>query len=637
MLAGLTHTHMFSPMLVNEFRAGMSRTVHIEPPVQAGHDYAADLGIPGTTKDPHLVGFPRITVRDLIALGNDAAVPTEFTVNTIEWADTVSWAKREHLIKFGGDVLRQQFFQPANGNVRGTFNFLGRWTNVPAADFELGLLDTATRRVGTITSYLFQTNYGLFIQDDWKATPRLTVNLGLRYEYVQPLYEKYGRLANFIPEIGKLIIASATAVPDLDQRIAAANLGGKVGFARDYHLPSSLVYSPKNNFAPRVGLAWRPFGGTRTVLRTGYGIFFGSSESNPIRTDLSAIFPFTASQTFTRSVTNPNLVTLSNPFPEGRGTTDNVNAFNGYQLHAPTPYLQEWHLTIEREIGLGIAIEIGYSGSKGTHLGRKYDVNQPFRSAELKLPNGTFPRPYPGINTINFYGFGSNSSYNAGVVTLNRRFSHGLVLVANYVYSKSIDDASQISGNSAGGYPAAQDSRNLRLDRGRSDWDNGHTFTSFFTWEIPYRDNWLLRNWQLAGSGRAYTGQPFTPRTTNVQLDQGEANRPDRIAKGTLAHPGPDAWYDLNAFPAVPLNSYRFGNSGRNILDGPGYMSFNGSLSRRFHVTETNTLQFRWEAFNATNHTNFMLPNNTVNAVNGATLKSADAGRTMQFGLKYQF
>jgi hypothetical protein len=401
-----------------------------------------------------------------------------------------------------------------------------------------------------------------------------------------PPHDKYGRWTNFIPELGKLVIASDATLANTG---IAFSDPAKVATAKQLALPSSLVCADYKDLAPWFGFAWRLFGGNRMVVRGGYGIFYGSQEYNDVRNALANVFPFAISETIKRIASQPAYLTLANPFPVLPDLTNNVVNVNGFELHAPTPYLQSWNLTVEREIGHGSAIEAGYIGSKGMHLGRYFNINQPFRSAAT-APN--FPVPYPGWSTINFYGFYSNSSYNAGSVEFRRRTSRGFFYQVSYVYSKSIDDASQLQGASAGGY-SGQNARDLHGDRGRSDLDIGHSFPASFSWVAPWKRNALVRGWQLAGTGIAHTGAPFTPQVNNVNLNLGEANRPDCIAKGTVPNPTPDRWYNVAAFPPVPAGSYDFGNSGRNILDGPGTMSINLSLFKNFAVWERNHLQFR--------------------------------------------
>ncbi|MCL5743311.1 MAG: hypothetical protein M1541_05185, partial [Acidobacteria bacterium] len=443
---------------------------------------------------------------------------------------------------------------------------------------------------------------------------------------------------NFIPEYGKLVLVRSDVIPNLADLANQTGLTGRIAYASDYGLSRSLINGNNHNFAPRVGLAWRPFGGTRTVIRSGYGIFYASAAENHVRNDLGNTFPFAVSQTFQRNTKSPGKLTLNNPFPDAMAKFDGVNNTAGYELNAPAQYLQSWNFTIEHEVLSSIALEMAYVGSKGTHLGRRFNYNQPYRSPEYQLPEGGFLKPFQEFNQLNYYSFGANSSYNAAMFTLRKRFTRSTFFRLNYVFSKSIDDASQMFGAGDGGDGGAQDARNLGLERGRSDWDNRHALTMSFVSDIPvFGRNRFLSGWQFAGSGRLYSGQPFTPKISNAQLDQGEASRPDRIAKGTLPNPNPDNWFDVSAFPVVPLGAYRFGNSGRNILDGPGYVSFNFSLMKKFRIRERDNVQCRWEVFNSLNHPNLRLPENAVNAINVGTITAADPGRTMQIALKYIF
>src|SRR5436190_1749860 len=414
--------------------------------------------------------------------------------------------------------------------------------------------------------------------------------------------EKYGQMSNFIPGIGKVILAGTSTVLDLAGLDAANGLTGQVALASDYGLPKSLVNSNYDNFAPRIGFAWRPFGDNRTVVRSGYGVFYTGMRLSAIRTDLTGGFPYSISQSFTGSTTNPNLLTIANPFPASLAKTSGINTSNGFEPNPPSPYLQSWNFTIERELGHGVAIETGYSASKGTHLGRKYDVNQ-----QVRTPAGV-TRPFPVWNDIEYYTLSQNSSYQAGTVTLRRRFQHGLFFRANYTFGKSIDTASGLNYAGDGGYQGAQDSLNLKSERGRSDFDMRHVFSMNFAWELPLRQNVVVRGWQLAGTGTIYSGQPYTPQLSGPSSDLAQATRPDRIANGALPNPTPDLWFDVNAFPIVPDSAFRYGNSGRNILDCPGTTAINLSLARFFRIGEKSRAQFRWETFNTTNHSNLSLP-----------------------------
>jgi hypothetical protein len=638
-LVGLNATHLFTPTLINEFRFGLTRTVTHQISVDAGHDFGAQFGINGITTDPHLTGFPKVSVRDLAVIGDEADRPVDNVVNLYQWSDAVTWVKNRHQVKFGGDILRSQSLQPYYANNRGTFNFLGNWTGQPFADFLLGLPDSASRQSTPPQNYLYSTDTGVFVQDDFKVSSRLTLNLGLRWEVPGPQLDKYDRISGFVREVGKLILADDRGITNLPALVASVGLTGLVGVARDYSLPRSLIYTRYRNLAPRFGFAWRPFGGSRTVVRGGYGIFYSKSVINPVTQVMSNVFPWALNQSVNRVASNPSAISFADPFRTAAGTLGNVG---GLELHAPTPYLESWNLTVERELKWLGAAEMAYAGSKGTHLGYSSDINRNYYTLDMRLPNGTFPKPYPQINNnISYLSFGANSIYNAGTFTLRRRFSSGFFYRLNYVYAKSIDEGSALQFGAAGNQRQIQDPRNLAAERGRSNFDRGHAFTMDFSYRIPWRGSAalgrLLGGWQLAGSGRASTGPPFTPFNSNVNLALGGAVRPDRLRNGTVPNPTPERWFDVSAFPVVPNTSYRFGNSGRNILDGPGFAGINFSLSKNMTVREHGRLQFRWEVFNALNHANFSLPNSSVAAITGGTIVSAGAARTMQFGMRFEF
>jgi outer membrane receptor protein involved in Fe transport len=630
-LYGISETRIFTPQLINEFRGGLTRTINSELSAHAGTNWAAQLGIPGTTTDPALLGFPKFTITGFETFGDSATNPIRYTVNDYNLNDAVTWNKGRHSIKIGGDILRVQYFQPTNSNFNGTFAFNGKTTNDGFSDFLLGFISSASRKIGTVTNHIYGTSFGAFVQDDFKVLPNLTLNLGLRYEIANAPYEEYGQMTNYVPSLQKVVIGGVSTVPNWQATVASAGLTGLVALASEAGLPKSLVNTNYDNFAPRVGFAWRPFGNNRTVVRSGYGVFYTGSRLSAVRTDLAGGFPFAVAQTFTGVPANPTLLTLASPFPASLAKVSGTTTANGYEVNPPSPYLQSWNFTVERELGKGIGIETGYAASKGTHLGRKYDINQQFRT-----PSST-TRPYAGFGDIQYYSFSSNSSYNSATVTLRKRFDRGLFFRANYTYGKSIDQASGLNYAGDGGYQGAQNSSDLKSERGRSDFDIRHVFSMNFAWKLPFRQNFLTRGWQLAGSGVMYSGQPFTPVVSGASADLAQATRPDRLATGTLPNPSPNMWFNLAAFSIVPDSAFRFGNSGRNILDGPGTVSLNSSLSREFRIRERSRAQFRWEAFNVTNHANLQLPNIALDKANAGTITKNKPARVMQLGLRYEF
>lgn len=631
-LAGLEDTHTFGASLVNEFRTGLTRYAERDASAHSAVNGNSLIGLPapGTAE---LYGFPSFTILNLANLGDSTSLPLDITINTYDTGEALSWTRGRHMFKFGADALRTQFFQLLDSNSRGSFNFLGRWTSDPWADFLLGLPDSTSHQTTSTTTYLFSTDLGVFAQDQFKVSSRLTLSYGLRYEWMSPPVEKYGRMSSFVPALNQVVIADGSSVPNLAAMLSAAGLTGRVTTASQAGMPQSLVYGNHLDFAPRFGFAFQPGGDSKTVVRGGYGIYFANSLLDPIRNDLTNIYPFTVSQTFNRVASQPAALTLEDPFPAALASLPGVTNVNGFETHPGAQYIQSYTLSVDRQLDSDTTIEADYIGSRGTHLGQRYDRNQPFRAASY---NGNFPRPYTGFGTINYYGFGANSVYNGGTLLLRRHFRHGFFYGMAYTYAKSIDDASQVSGSGSGGYAGAQNSRDLAAERGRSDWDTGHTVSAFGAYLLPWRHP-LLSGWSVSATALAYTGQPFTPQLANANLNLGEASRPDRIASGKLANPTPNGWFNLAAFVPVSAGAFRFGNSGRNILDAPGSVTFNAALSRAFRFSERVRAQIRCEAINLPNHPNFGIPVDAVDTKNAGEILSSDAGRSVQVGVRVQF
>ena len=634
----------------------------------------------GSTHDPLLRGFPLINVTNYLAIGYAANEPVQYFVTDWQLGNTFTWIKGKHVVKFGIDYARYQFNQPFFNNSRGTMTANGALTGGGTAangnsvgDLLLGMLNSSSNTTQTSRNYMREQGYGHFFNDDFKVTRTLTLNLGLRYELEMPAFDKYDRMTNFIPGINKVITSSDRYLPTYTKQVADLNLQNYSGLAKNYDLPRSLVKPYYKGFAPRMGFAWRLL--DRMVLRGGYGIFYAGQLMNDVRNGLDNTFPVVLSYNYSRLAADPNSLSLANPWNLARAAqTGSIGAtVTGYKVDPPMGYLQTYNMTVEKEVGRSIAVELGYSGSKGTHLGRQYNLNQPFRTMENYQATGTFPVPYSPFGTINYWDFGSNSIYNAGQVTLRKRSTGGSFYRLSYAYSKSIDNNSQFTGMSTGGFAQALDPRNLALERGRSDFDRGHVFTGSYSLLAPVgRGKRFLTNasgftqgvlggWQIAGTAIFYSGPPFTVLDSTINAAIGESSRPNRIASGKdttgTGRRGVDyPWYDFSAFVDVPGCASRTncspdkhgflpfapGNSGRGILDGPGKSSVNVSMLKRFSVGERKFIQVRWEVFNIFNHPNFLLPNRNFNELSAGVLGDVVSGgqggqRQIQFALRYEF
>jgi len=636
LLSGIRYLRTVSPALFMELGVSFSRKTNNQGWPGNTRDWAAEAGFTGGTKNPVALGLPQLDATGYITLGHAYDLPKIWSYNNYQYSASFTYIRGKHALKFGADFLRYQYFSRNYGDMRGRMTFLGRFTGEPMADLVMGYAQTSRRQLDAAGPYHLVSNYSGFIQDDWKVSPTLTVNLGLRYELMKPPREKFGAWSMFVPELGKVVVAGTGTLKDFDARIAETGLQQHVAKADQAGLPRTLVRPDNNNLGPRIGFAWRPFGGTKSVLRGGYGIFYGTSSLYRLD-EYSDTYPFSINESYSATSSNPLLLTVSDPFPVAKLRVGGITSTAGQEIDSRDQYLQAWNLTVERDFGKGTVLEVAYAGSKGTHLPRRYDINQPLRLLEARQPDGSFPRPFAAFQTINYIAASSNSIYNSGSVTVRRRFSRQMFVRAAYTWAKSIDESSNTGGTIAAGFPSAQDSRNLHGERGRSDFDIGHSFVASFIWTPKLSSHAMLRNWQVAGTTRAYTGQPFTPKVGNVSLDLGEAVRPDRVAKGTLAKPSVDAWFDRAAFPTVPRGSYRFGSSGRNVLDGPGTFLLDASASRRFRFSEYGAFQVRLEVFNLPNHTNLSLPETRVDVLNGASISKSRAARVFQLGLRMEF
>lgn len=635
LLSYVRYLRTVTPSMFLELTANFSRKTNNQGwPFSQERDWAAEAGFLGSTTDPNVRGIPQVDVTGYIPIGPAYDYPKIWAFNNYQYAGTMTWIKGRHNIKFGADFLRMQYFSRQFGDTRGRVTVLGRFTGDPMADFVLGWPQTTRRQLDAAGPYHLISNYSGFLQDDFKITSNLTLNIGVRYDLMKPPQEKYGAWSLFVPSIGKIVISGRGVLSEEEfaRRINVSGVQQNVTTAEAAGLPRTIRRADTNNFAPRLGFAWRPFGGTSTVIRGGYGLFYGSSSI--YRSDeFSDTYPFSINETYNAVTNQPLQLTLSDPFPVARRNVGGVTTTSGQESRLADQYLQSWNLTFEREFGKGTVVEVAYAGSKGTHLPRRYDFNQPFR--EIGVGNGL--RPFPGFNTINITNDGSNSIYNSGAFIIRRRFNKQFFVRATYTYAKSIDESSNTGGTIQYNFPIAQDARNLRGERGRSDFDIGHAFAASFILSPNFSKHVLLRKWQMAGTTTAYTGQPFTPKVANFNFANGEASRPDRIGKGMLDGRSPDQWFDRTVFPVVPVGSFRFGSSGRNILDGPGTFNFNASISRRFKVYEDTAIQFRAESFNLMNHANFNLPENRVDIISGGVITRVKSNRTIQLGLRVEF
>ena len=617
--------HVFSPNFINETRVALSRVA--SSVIQEASVVNSELGLPTISPNPRDAGLTFITVTGFSPLGDEGNNPQQSVTNVYQVLDTATYVKGSHLVKFGADLrfAQQNAFRDVESRGRMQFSPFAQVSGNALADLLLGFpLLTSVARVDN-PQHLRTNSYNFFLNDSFRVRQRLTINAGLRYEYNSPPSDTEDR-ANVYDTISRSLVQVGTnGVP-------------RGGFEPD-----------RNNFAPRVGLAWTVGEDEATVLRAGYGVYF---DQSPLAPGEALYFnsPYFDNNIF---FSLPGLpLTLSNPFPSffPFPLPDSALAI---QRDLRTAYMQHWNLNVQRQFGRNSVLEVGYVGSKGTKLLTARDINQPRPSV---LPPGLpfVPRPDPRFDDIDLLESRANSNYHSLQARFQQRLSRGLATLVSYTWSKSIDDASSFF-TSAGDPNFPQNSNDARAERGRSNFDVRHRLSASYSYDLPFGkgrahladDGWvstLLSGWQTFGIVTLQTGRPFTVAllseidnsgTGRSILGFGANDRPNVVGDPRIGNPSPGQWFNQSAF-AFPAPG-TFGNAGRNILEGPGYANVNASLVKNTAISEQFNLQFRAEVFNLFNHPNFNLPDNFLGSPTFGQILSARDPRHIQFGVKLLF
>lgn len=617
--------HLFTPSFINETRVALSRVA--SSVTQQASILNSALGLPVISPNPRDAGLSFITVTGFSPLGDEGNNPQHSVTNVYQILDTASYARGHHLMKFGGDLRfsQQNAFRDVESRGRLTFSPFAQISGNALADLLLGFpIFTSVARVDN-PEHLRTQSYNFFFNDSVRVRPRLTITAGLRYEYNSPPVDTKDRANVYDTVTRSLVRVGTNGVP-------------RGGFEPD-----------RNNFAPRVGLAWTLGEDQNTVLRAGYGVYY---DQSPLAPGEALYFnsPYFDNNIF---FSLPGLpLTLSNPFPTffPFPLPDSALAI---QRDLRTAYMQHWNLNVQREFGRSSVLEVGYVGSKGTKLLTARDINQPRPSV---LPPGLpfVPRPDPRFDDIDLLESRANSNYHSLQARFQQRLSRGLGTLVSYTWAKSIDNASNFF-SSAGDPNFPQNSYDVRAERGRSNFDVRHRLSVSYTYDLPFgkgrtwlADNgWvttLLSGWQSFGIVTLQSGRPFTVAllseidnsgTGRSILGFGANDRPNVVGNPDLSRRSPDQWFNQSAF-AFPAPG-TFGDAGRNILDGPGYQNVNASLIKNTALTESVNLQFRAEVFNLFNHPNFNLPDNFLGSPTFGRISSARDPRHIQFGVKLLF
>jgi hypothetical protein len=627
--AALSYTHSGKSWL-NEARFSFTRLSMYDTPESAFQaNLVQQLGVQGLSSDPANYGLPYFQVTDYSLVTDSPTLPQVQRDNLWNLSDGVSWVRGAHTFKTGFDWIHFQLNYRQSQLARGSYTYTGAFTSAQGtpdttgdgfADFLLGFPQDTSRNIGDTQAYMRNNSYGGYAQDDWRVSPRLTLNLGLRYEYFSPYTETRGNLLN-------LDYSTMPAPPQL-VRVHEA------------------VRPDTTNFAPRVGLALRlpklPFSSGETVFRAGYGIYY--SPEIAVETYDLVLNGIEVQNNVTDGSQAP-ILTTRNGFPQTAST--GFPTYFGIDPFAPTPYVQQWNAGFQHEFPGHILGEVSYLGSKGTHLGRFRQFNTPLQvetGADLPPRPGDLQslRTWPSLGEIIQRQHIANSSYNSLQVKAEKRLTGHVSLLASFVWSKSIDDADSVI---VGSYDSvgAQDERNLRLERGLSFFNAGRRISGGYVADLPTVRTFgpALRNWQLSGIVTLQDGTPLNPIYYAFDpANTGTPNRPNLVPGQSIALPRSrrtDAEFFNTAAFSTPA-PYTFGNAGRDILPGPGNNIFDVALHRRFSIRDRGALEFRAESFNVFNHPNWGIPGPypDFGPYFGKILAVGDP-RRIQFAVRYDF
>jgi hypothetical protein len=632
------YTHIFNPNFLNEFRFGYSYLDVGQHSQNSSVNFPTQFGFMGTNPAPLGAGFPSIVIPGFSNLGDPT---TQLFVgnNLFTFSDNVVRNFGKHSMRFGGSYKKSNVRTEFVFNSAGQYKFLGVFTNNPFADFLLGFPAVATSLTGDPLLHGLGYGFGAYFQDDWRATARLTVNLGIRYDVNSPFKERDNKFANFAPEIGGFVIAGSPG-----HIHPSANPGRFPGVpfktAQELGYPNALTNGDYNNFAPRVGFAYSPY--STLAIRGGFGIFFDNGLAGGRFGILGFNPPFTGLQLFLNF--NP-----ATPIPAQTALVTpaaNVVLGQGPQKNFPNAYLEEWNLSVEKQLGSSFMVEAAYVGSRGIKLDGTLFPNQP--NASPAPLAGRVRWPVLGVD-LEIASPAFDSWYESLTLRAEKRYSGGLVFSGSYTFSKSLDtNGGSLSNFSDQSNGTPQYSGNIAAEKGRSSFDARHRFVFNGVYDLPFgRGKSHLNNYQgaaekIVGGWQVDTimvfqsGRPETPLIPFDRSNTGaNTDRPNVIANPNTGPRTPNQWFNINAFQLQPLGS--FGNSGRGIINGPRYESVDLGIAKITPVNERIGVEFRTEFFNLFNHANFDLPDRQFTTPGFGQIFSANDPREIQFALKLRF
>ncbi len=621
----ITWNHTFSPTLTNELRAGYLGVGIFRIPQNADIDIGSI--IPGLGSQA-LNGVPNVSITNITGMSEAGGRDRD---NIGSLADNLSQVRGNHTLKAGGNFI---WGHQNNLNeitpYRGTFTFTGKYTGIAYADFALGWPISTQRAVpGWKSTGNRDIRMGMYFQDDWRVSRTVTLNLGVRYDWVPQQQEARGQAAMFIPSRAGMVVFGSSYPAITQQRLV--NLL-KIPLSKDIGLPdnvSDYIGNDWNNLAPRIGVAWRAR--PSTVVRSAFGIYYMAIAGGFLG-QLSMIPPFITNETFEQPAGATPTITMSAPFP-GEGVLP-ANPGSQYQPRFVHPYTMQWNFTVEHRLPWNTGLRAGYYGQRNIKLLNSWDLNAVSPAPGPAQPRRPF-QPYSTITEANNPTYQNTSNQLQGGV--QKRYSHGLQVSAEYQYSRVI------------GTETYMDPFNFNDSRGSISNIRKHVFTSSYVYDLPIGKGRALLSgasgaldliaggWQLTGIVQAMSGLPFSPSfTTSVQGSVG--GRPDVVPGAALYPANRTITKYFNAEAFAKPREFTFGNAGYNILWGPGMWTWDASLAKKIPLHENANLQLSLQAFSVLNHPVFGQPSTSIsNPAAVGRITSASNQRTVQIGARISF
>lgn len=622
-LVTMTWSRIFTPRILNEFRFGYnrSRTFRLAE-TSYGPDIARkEFNLKNTTENPIAFGVPGFNLSGFSAIGSLSQAIGALDEN-FQFTDNLSIVQGNHNFRTGFQISKINYYEISNFSGNPSFNFDGRYSKNPGfglADFLLGIPSQASGAIGDSVQDMRSKYLAGYVQDDWKITPNFTLNYGLRYEYSAPPREINNNSLYFNPEQGRIVVAGHGVRPE-------------------------IVDPDFNNFAPRLGFTYRPRFLNQFVIRGGVGTYYSTDNWN--EEQFKGIGPpFFQSQTLFGDPQKPNLF-MKDMLPSF-ALSPNVSPFTFDRLNR-TPYLNQWSFGVQKSLTPTTVLEVEYTGSTGQKLPQRRNLN----IAQID-PTGTIPIrnrvPYPQYSFILMAYNGGWSSYNALTARLERRFAAGFYFLGSYTWQHAIDLGATDEFS-------AISREYKKFDKGNSTYDVRQRFVASYLYELPFGRgkrflsgapavaDRILGGWQLNGISTFSTGQwrSVTLGLDYLLIGSFSTSRPDLIGNPKAGRSFPDHYLNPAAFgfpkDASGNQIRREGNAGRNAFEMPGIHNWDLGVFKNNRIGERFNAQFRWEMFNAFNHTQFGPPNLSSTSPNFGRIGGVLVGpRRMQFGLKLIF